>query len=49
MFFLGPDMLIKSCRGLTEAEKQQQSHLPACGPVAVLHFSLAACCESGVA
>lgn len=32
----------------TEAEKQQQSHLPACGPDALLHFPLAACCESGV-
>ena len=31
-----------------EAEKQQPSHLPACGPVALLHFPLAACCESGV-
>lgn len=34
----------------TEAEKQQQqSHVSACGPVALLHFPLAACCESGIA
>lgn len=32
-----------------EAEKQQQPHLPACGPVVLLHFPLAVCDEFGVA
>lgn len=33
----------------TEAEKQQQPHLPACDPIVLLHFPLAVCDESGVA